>query len=247
MTNCVLIDIREVQGDGPRLGPGELLREPAHVVEGDRSAVALPAVVRPASGVHHGADRSRPQRGPHRGAGDIRALRPRARVQGDPGGQRQGDGGPARGQRRVRAAAEHPAGRDRGQQLHRGDVGDAQADGQVPGGPAGHRPVVLGRHAHAAAVRGHVRLRAARRVHQPGRGRVRPDGRVPAPARHSRWLGQGPAATRVVRPAGRVWPARGSQRWRPQTRPVDRAQRDRGRGPSGLFIVPVLGRTVRAK
>lgn len=108
------------------------------MAEGDGPVAALPAVVGPAGRVHHGSDRAGPQRGPHRGAGDFGAVRPRARVQGDPRGQRQGERGPARGQRGVRAAAEHPAGRVGGQQLHRGDVGDAQADRQVPGGPAGH-------------------------------------------------------------------------------------------------------------
>jgi len=216
------------------------------VAEGDGPAVALLAVVGPAGGVHHGPGRARAQRGPRGGAGDIGAVRARARVQGDPRGQRQGERGPAGGERRVGAAAEHPAGRGRGQQLRGRDVGDAEADGQVPGGAAGHRPVVLGRHAHAAAVGRHVGLRAARRVRQPRRGGVRPDGRVAASARHCRRLGQGTAAARVVRPAGRVRQTRGRAR-RPQVRPADHARRDRGRRPSGLLVVPVLGRTVRAE
>jgi len=84
---CVsFADLRQVQGDGPRLGPGELLREPPDVVKGDRFAAALLAVVRPTGRVHHGADRARAQRGPDRGAGDLGAVRARARVEGDPGG-----------------------------------------------------------------------------------------------------------------------------------------------------------------
>jgi len=211
------------------------------VAKSDRPAVALLAVVGPAGGVHHGPDRARAQRGPDRGAGDIGAVRARARVQGDPRGQRQGERGPAGGERRVRAAAEHPAGRGRGQQLRGRDVGDAQADGQVPGGPAGHRPVVLGRRAHAAPVRGHVRLRAARRVRQPRRGGVRAHGRLAASPRDRRRPRQGPAAPRVVRPARRLRQTRGGDRRRSQSCPVDDAQRDRGRRPGGLFLVPVLG------
>jgi len=107
-------DIRQVQGDRPRLGPGELLREPSDVAKGDRSAAALPAVVGPAGCVHHGSDRARTQPGPDRGAGDLGAVWARARVEGDPGGQRQGERGPAGSERRIRVAVEHPAGRGRG-------------------------------------------------------------------------------------------------------------------------------------
>lgn len=84
--------------------------------------------------------------------------------------------------------------------------------------------MVLGRHAHAAALGGHVGLRAARRVHQPGRGGVRTDGRLAAPAGHSRRLGQGTAVARVVRSAGHVRPTRGHGRRRPQGGPVHHAQ-----------------------
>lgn len=217
------------------------------MAQSDRPAVALLAVVRPEGGVHHGTDRARAQRGPHRSASDIGAVRARARVQGDPRGQRQGERGPAGGQRRVRVAAEHPAGRDRGQQLHCRDVGDQEADGQVPGGTAGHRPVVLGRDAHAPALGGHVGLRAPRRVHQLRCGGVRPDGRVAASPGHSRRLGQRPVASRVVRPARHLRQTRGGRRRRPQNRAVDDAQRDRCRSPSGLLVVFLLGRTVRAE
>lgn len=241
-------DIRQVQGDGPRLGPSELLREPPDVVKGDRSAVTLLAVVRPTGRVHHGADRARPQPGPDRGAGDLGVVWARARVEGDPGGQRQGERGPAGGERRVRSAAEHPAGRGRGQQLHCRDVCDQEADGQVPGGPAGHRPVVHGRHAHAPTVGGHVRLRAPRRVHQPRRGGVRPDGRLSAPAGHSRGSWQGAAAARVVRAARRLRQTRtGCGRRGTENRSADNAQRNGGRSPGGLFFVTVLGRTVRSE
>lgn len=85
------------------------------MAKGDGPAAALLAVVGPPGGVHHGTGGARAQRGPDRGASDIGAVRSRARFQGDPGGQRQGERNPVGGQRRVRPTAQHPARRDRGQ------------------------------------------------------------------------------------------------------------------------------------